>query len=244
MDGFKRAGLVAASARVNTFVVAAMAVALAGAVIAPKADAQGGLGNYYGIAYFQGSGHHGTSMTLRTASMNVPNTSTDAIINDSWVINSSSLDFIEAGIEKGNATFGRCTTVNARSSFFWADLRPNSAYYCHTGAVASFNTNYSDSIRYQGSGTWNINIGSLSGTSRSSLTSEDLEETGLEETTQAGTSCGTESNLTWYDGNNTPHDGWSDDVFGQAIIAPQSNPPSAFWTNRPHALKAYSNASC
>jgi hypothetical protein len=225
--------------------IALLAVLIALAVLGLVPGAA--LANFYGIARFFGTNHRGTNIQVRTDSMSVPNVNTDAIANDSWVINTnaSPTQFIEAAIAKGNVTYGNCNLILSRASFFWADQRPNSNYYCHSGAVASFGTYYSDIINYQGSGTWNVTIGSLSGTSSNSLTSENEDDAGLEETTQQGVSCGSSSSLSWYDGNNTQHSGWTDSQYGNAQISSQNgNPPSAYWVSQPNWLRAYSNTSC
>jgi hypothetical protein len=207
--------------------------------------------NSYGIAIFYGQNHHGTIMDIRTNSMSVPNVNTDAIANDSWVINTdtSPIEFIEAGIAKGNVTYQNCNLVLSRSSFFWADLRPNSAYYCHYGAVASFGTYYNDEIHYLGSGKWSVEVGSLSGTSTDSLTSESQDNAGLEETTQSGVSCGSSSSLSWFNGADGLQTGWTDEEFGDAHIPAvgqpgQDAPPYAYWVSQPNWLRAYSNTSC
>lgn len=207
-------------------------------------SAESALANRYGIAVFKGANHHGTQISVETSSMNVPNTKTDAIANDNWVINTNTnpITFIEAGIAKGNVSFMQCKLTLSRSSFFWADFRPNGTYYCHSGAVATFGTSYDDRIHYEGNANWTVDIGTLTGTSRSSLTSENEDNAGLEETTSAGTSCGHSTNLSWFDGVGNLHSGWTDEEFGDATIS-QNKPPYASWTNQPHALKAYSNDS-
>jgi len=173
----------------------------------------------------------------------VANVGTEVVGNLDWVINTnaSPLQWIEAGLVDGNASYGNCNAIVSPHSFFWADQRPNGSYNCHVGQVFSQGVYYGTTI-YQLAAygtTWDVGVGTLAQQSTNSLVTANLIETGTEEDTQPdGLSCSSSSNMQWYDSNGQLHTGWSDSSNGQAKLY-ASNPPGVYWVSQPNWLRSY-----
>jgi len=211
-------------------------IAAAFAIAAPAANA-----NYYGIAQLRGGNFHGTQVTLRSNVLTVPNLNADFANNDSWVVDSTAARYwVEAGIIHGTYC---CNNYAASPSFFWADSRPNGGgFHSHQGGSAALNTYYNDKIRYQGSGAWTVEVGSLAGTSTSNITSSTFVETGTEVTTKSATACSSQSNLAWYDQNGGFHTTWTTSIENAGRHT--DNPPYAYWVDPQNWLRDYINTSC
>lgn len=83
------------------------------------AEAQGPGPNYYGVAALTGSSFKGTAMNIRSNQLVVPDYSTQAAANNSWVIqNFNPFEFIEAGIAIGNITYEDCSATLLAPTYF------------------------------------------------------------------------------------------------------------------------------
>lgn len=201
-------------------------------------------GNYYGEACLYGK-FRGMSGTIRSDAL-AP-TSAQFVNNDMWIVNSTTVHFIEAGITNGTictedsenleTCYKKQSTVGPQ--FFWGDDRSGSRYYAHLGGSASLATAYGDKIYFKGSETWSVEVGSLSGTSSSNPLSANLIRTGTEEASTAAVACSEQYNLEWLDESNLWHSGWTNSTEEAALS--QSEPPYAWWANKNHWVRDRSN---
>jgi hypothetical protein len=185
------------------------------------------------------------SDTIRSDAL-APN-SAKFVNNDMWIVNSSTVHFIEAGITNGTICSEQAenltTCYKEQTTFgpqlFWGDDRSGSRYYAHLGGSASLGAGYGDKIYYKGSETWSVEVGSLAGTSSSNPLSPNLIRTGTEETSTAATACSEQYNLEWLDvETNQWHSGWTNSA--EASLS-QSEPPYAWWANKNHWVRDRSN---
>ncbi len=220
-------------------VLASGSIAMVGAALASPASACSVSSHCYGIVYLPGSSFLGADADDRVNNIGI-SPGTDFENNEVWVINGSYWE--EAGISKGIGQ-GGCSEHDS-ATFFWADNRPNGGgYHCHLGGGASANTDYFVGISYNGSASWSIQSGSLTGTSTGGITSGSELEGGVEMTNASIDTCTSLSNLGYLNGSGSSVSGWSDSSNGNASIS-QAEPPYTYWVSSPTWERTYANESC
>jgi hypothetical protein len=190
--------------------------------------------NYYGEGCLYANGFLGVSATLRSDALSIPNPSTSLqhVINDIYIVNDSSANFIEAGIFEGhycNTPNGTCGNI-ASPTLFWGDRRQSCSgcYYAHFGAPASLYTDYPDKISQLDNTDWTINLGSCNPCySINNSLSANLIRAGTEETAQSAgiISCSAQKDLQWRNSNGV----WSTNGWGSTALTEEDTPPYAEW---------------
>jgi hypothetical protein len=186
---------------------------------------------YDGFAYLPGQYFRGTFLDLESRGLVANDYPTGYASIASWVINTPSYDFIEAGIFDGNISSGVDCVVQpeAHATFFWSDQRPGDGYHCHTSSdYVSYDTPYGTTIYLDSNATWSVGVGSLAGKSTNSIPFGNRVETGTVESDQSSYSCSASLNMLWYYSSGDKHEGWYDTSSGGASIS-QSKPPYAFF---------------
>ena len=161
-----------------------------------------------------GEPNTGSSMDIRANKIELYDADEGAVVA-SWVADEDS--FTEAGLVKN-------WPVGEPLRLFWAEEGDN-GYFFFPGPEASEETDYSDSIRYEGEEAWKVDIGGFEGYSYPGYTAADGLETGVE-LGEDGPGCveAHQSDLERYNPEGDPESGWPGDT---GLFA--SEPPYIEW---------------
>jgi hypothetical protein len=186
--------------------------------------------NYYGIAgvsasvlnqsYLTGIGErlYSAQLALNCYTCN------NLLDDDMWISDdNSNSNWIEGGLVVGtvcqqsddhSSGNGTCTGSSGTYKiprFFWADQRPTGGFNAHIDVAdtPSLPGYWDDSITYQGSDSWAIQIGPhFSGSSNANTMIATVLQTGTEESSQSGNACNGQSELSYYGASGGYHNGW------------------------------------
>lgn len=222
--------------KVYTLIVAFF-VAIGATIVSPT-SAMAALCHCYGLARTLTANHGATdNLTVYCLYVDDPDDYFDT--EEMWV-NTDNDDIGHYWVEEG---MGYGVPVGGRRYWYWAESRPYYGYleYDMTFHSADLNTVYTSTIKYAGSGQWDvyehgIPLGSSYSHSNTPAPSPRID-VGEEEKTTSDSADAVHDSLRYKDTHGTWHS-----YLPNAFLV-HHNPPYAQWFKKAHSVHTYSNCS-